>query len=493
MSTDLAIIFPNQLFEEHPALKKGRDVIMVEDQLFYKDFNYTLNIHKKKLVYLRACMHNYSDWLIKKGYSVKILEYKEFMKDKWALFNWIKENKYKQVHYADTVDFILEKRLTDRMPEFVELIKYDSPAFLCSKEYISNYFKDSKRYLLHNFYIEQRKRFQILTNENEPVGKKWSLDEANRKKLPKNIDLPEISWRDDNKYLAEAKEYINKHFPKNIGSYENFNFPTNFSDSKKWLNEFIEQRFSLYGDYQDAMSNGNSFLFHSLLSPLINIGLLTPNYVIAQAIIHADNNDVELNSLEGFIRQVLGWREFIRGIYQKEGVKQRTTNFWNNKRKIPDSFYDGTTGIDPVDDVIKRALKTGYSHHIERLMILSNFMLLCEFNPDAVYNWFMEMYLDAYDWVMVPNVYGMGQYADGGLMSTKPYISSSNYIRKMSDYKKGEWCEIWDGLFWHFIDKHQNYFTNNNRTVFMGRQLQKMDSNKLKNHIETAESFLNSL
>lgn len=166
-----------------------------------------------------------------------------------------------------------------------------------------------------------------------------------------------------------------------------------------------------------------------------------------------------MNSLEGFVRQVLGWREFIRGIYHVVGSKQRTTNYWGFTRKIPQSFYDGTTGIVPLDNVIQKLVKTGYSHHIERLMVLSNFMLLCEFDPDEVYRWFMEMYIDAYDWVMVPNVYGMGQFADGGLMCTKPYISGSNYVLKMSDYKKdGKWTEIWDGLFWRFMHVHRDFF-----------------------------------
>ena len=160
---------------------------------------------------------------------------------------------------------------------------------------------------------------------------------------------------------------------------------------------------------------------------------------------------------------------------------------------MPRSFYDGTMGIEPIDSTIKKLLLTGYNHHIERLMILGNFMLLCEIHPTEIYNWFMEMYIDSYDWVMVPNVYGMSQFADGGLMSTKPYISSSNYVRKMSNYKTGEWRDIWDSLFWNFISKNIDYFKSNNRTVFMVRNMERMSKDLLEKRIKNAENFLNDL
>ena len=200
-----------------------------------------------------------------------------------------------------------------------------------------------------------------------------------------------------------------------------------------------------------------------------------------------------INSCEGFIRQIIGWREFIRGIYFCKGVEERTKNFWGFKRKISKSFYDGNTGIEPVDDTIKKINTTAYAHHIERLMIMGNFMLLCEFDPDEVYKWFMELFIDAYDWVMVPNVYGMSQFADGGLMSTKPYISGSNYILKMSNYKKGKWCTIWDSLFWNFIDKKREFFEKNPRMRILVRSFDKMDILKKTNYLKCAEDYLLSI
>ena len=205
------------------------------------------------------------------------------------------------------------------------------------------------------------------------------------------------------------------------------------------------------------------------------------------------NFNTPLNSVEGFIRQIIGWREFIRGVYVCKGTEERNKNYWNFKRKIPKSFYDGSTGIDPVDDTIIKVKNTGYGNHIERLMILGNFMLLCEFDPNEVYRWFMEVFIDSYDWVMVPNVYGMSQFADGGLMSTKPYISSSNYIIKMSDYKKGSWSEIWDGLFWTFMDKQREFFKTNPRMRMLISSFDKMNPIKKEKLLVDADNFLNNL
>lgn len=176
-----------------------------------------------------------------------------------------------------------------------------------------------------------------------------------------------------------------------------------------------------------------------------------------------------------------------------KGSYSRTQNFWKFDRKIPASFYDGTTGISPIDTTIQKVLKTGYCHHIERLMILGNFMLLCEFDPNEVYRWFMELFIDAYDWVMVPNIYGMSQFADGGTFATKPYIGGSNYIKKMSNYPKADWQPIWDGLYWRFISVHRDFFSSNHRLSMMVSILNKMPAEKHQAHMANAENFLKTL
>ena len=183
----------------------------------------------------------------------------------------------------------------------------------------------------------------------------------------------------------------------------------------------------------------------------------------------------------------------MRAMYSQHGVVERNGNFWGFDREMPRAFYDGTTGIDPFDETIRRVLEDGYCHHIERLMVLGNFMLLCRIHPKEVYKWFMELFVDAYDWVMVPNVYGMSQFADGGIFTTKPYLSGSNYIRKMSDYKKGPWCEVWDGLFWSFVGDYQDVFLKNHRMSQMGHMLNRMDEAKRQLHRDNAERFLDQL
>jgi deoxyribodipyrimidine photolyase-related protein len=225
----------------------------------------------------------------------------------------------------------------------------------------------------------------------------------------------------------------------------------------------------------------------------LNIGLLNPLEVINRLITGAEDNQVPLNSVEGIVRQLLGWREFVQLTYQKIGSVQRTKNFWGFTHPIPKAFYTGSTGLPPIDSTIKKLLHSGYNHHIERLMVLGNFMLLCEIHPDHVYQWFMEMYIDAYDWVMVPNVYGMSQYSDGGMITSKPYIAGSNYLMKMGDFPKGEWQSIWDGLFWRFLTKNRAVFDKNPRWAMLITTWDKRDDTWRLNHLTKAEDFLKQL
>jgi deoxyribodipyrimidine photolyase-related protein len=266
------------------------------------------------------------------------------------------------------------------------------------------------------------------------------------------------------------------------------------------LDDFLANRLPEFGVYEDAMVADEHFLHHSILTPMLNTGLLEPKDVIDRTMLAASGAGVPLNSLEGFVRQVLGWREFIRAVYEREGRNQRTRNFWGFKRGIPASFWTGTTGIVPVDAVIRKTLKTGYAHHIERLMVMGNFLLLCEFDPDEVYRWFMEMYIDAYDWVMVPNVYGMTQFADGGLMTTKPYISGSNYLMKMGDWRKADipatgkpWTDTWDALFWRFMHVHRDFFLSNPRLGMLIGSFDRMPESKRSQIMATATEYLEHL
>ena len=333
-----------------------------------------------------------------------------------------------------------------------------------------------------------------MNDDTTPIGGKWSFDSENRNKYPRNKEAPKVTFPEESAYWTEAIGYVHKYFAGNPGMLNGHRyFPIDHREAEDWLKQFLIFRFHEFGTYEDAIVDKELILNHSLLSPLINVGLITPKYILQAALNYANKNDIPINSTEGFVRQIIGWREFIRGMYEINGSFSRTRNYWNFKRKIPKSFYTGDTGIQPVDEVIKRVLETGYCHHIERLMILGNFMILCEFNPDEVYRWFMELFIDAYDWVMVPNVYGMSQFADGGSFATKPYISGSNYIKKMSNFPKGDWQEIWDGLFWRFLNLHRDTFSKNPRMSMLLKTLDRMSREKRESHFEIADRFIENL
>lgn len=486
---EITLIFPHQLFNDNPAIAKGRPVALVEDELFFRQYAF----HQKKLVLHRASMKAYEDELIRKKFNTQYFESSKYPSLKLVVAALVKAG-YKKFHVVAPVDYLLERRLNRyASAQNVAVQYYDSPSFICTEKYLNEFFASRKRYFLTDFYIEQRKRLNILVDAGNPAGGKWTFDTENRKRMPESVIPPALPEFTNSAFVKEAVAYVQKNFAGNYGAPDNFFYPVTRKEARENLKKFLTQRFTNYGIYQDAIIDRNSFLFHSVLTPALNIGLLTPAEILEETLSFAAREDVPINSLEGFVRQVMGWREFIRAVYIREGVKQRTTNHWQHTRQLPTSFWTGETGIVPIDNVIGKVLKTAYGNHIERLMVAGNFMLLCEFDPDQVYRWFMELFIDAYDWVMVPNVYGMSQFADGGLMSTKPYISGSNYLLKMSNYKKGPWCETWDALYWHFINTHRTEFLKNPRMSMMVRQYDKMDAGRRKALAREREKFFSQL
>ncbi|RCS27654.1 cryptochrome/photolyase family protein [Polaribacter sp. WD7] len=484
------IIFPHQLFKKTDVLQTVDTIYLVEEYLFFNQYKF----HKQKIAFHRASMKAYEAFLLELNKKVVYIDAIDENSDIRLLLPKLENDGFTKIHIINPTDNWLEKHIVASKGN-LEIIWYSNPLFINTKEDLSSFFKPSKKkFFQTSFYKSERKNRDILMDGKNPTGGKWTFDGENRKKYPKGKIPPSIQFPEASSYHKEANHYINTHFKENYGSLSNFvQYPINFQSAENWLTQFFEIRFHEFGVYEDSIVKEEHFLNHSLLSPLINVGLLDPLDVIHRAIYYATKNNVPINSTEGFTRQILGWREFIRGVYEAKGTEERTKNFWNFSRKIPASFYDGTTGIQPIDDVIKKVNKTAYAHHIERLMILGNFMVLCEFDPDEVYKWFMELFIDAYDWVMVPNVYGMSLFADGGLMSTKPYISSSNYIMKMSNYKKGTWQDTWDGLFWTFMDKHRNFFLSNPRLGMLIRTFDKMKQEKKEMHFNNATLFLNAL
>jgi deoxyribodipyrimidine photolyase-related protein len=486
------ILFPHQLFEQNELVAKCETIYLVEEYLFFKQYNF----HKQKISFQRASMKFYESHLKANNMNVVYIDSFNDLADVRKLIPHLKSIGITQFEYIDSSDYLLELRIekackTSTMKAF----KNHSPLFLNSSAENASYFSEKKRMFQTDFYKHQRQSKNILVELNQkPVGGKWTFDEENRLKYPKGKTPPKVDFLKPNFFYKEAFDYTNTHFASNYGQLNaNFIYPTTFTESKTWLDDFFKTRFLEFGDYEDAIVLDQTILHHSVLTPMLNVGLITPQYIIDESLAYARKHEIPLNSLEGFIRQILGWREFIRAVYELKGSVERTKNYWNFTRKIPESFWKGTTGIEPIDSTIKKVLETGYCHHIERLMVLGNFMLLCEFDPDEVYRWFMEMFVDAYDWVMVPNVYGMSQFADGGLMATKPYISGSNYLMKMSDYKKGNWQAIWDGLFWRFMHTQRDFFLQNPRLGMLVRTFDKMPELKQKAHLTQAEQFLNSI
>ena len=474
----VTLVFPNQLFENHPAVSRSRKSFIIQDPLFFNDLNNSIKFHKQKILLHLMSTQTYNSELNKKGFDSTLVTFDQ-LDGRDYLLNFLKSNLISEVYLCYVVDFELNKRILTSTQEYkIKVHWYDSPGFLSSESQIASDFIPGKRFFMANYYKKQRKRLNILMDENDqPKGGKWSFDAENRKKLPKVIRIPSIkklSYFD--KTYNKSKRVIEQEFSENPGEINHFNYPVSRSQALNAFEIFLVERLELFGDYEDAISVDHNVIFHSLLTPYLNIGLITPLEIVNRIIDFSKSSNVRLNSLEGFIRQIIGWREFIRGIYHSSGVSQRTKNFWGYKKKLPNAFYTGETGIEPVDSTIKKINKYAYCHHIERLMILGNIMILLKYDPDEVYKWFMELFIDSYDWVMVPNVYGMSQYADGGIMSTKPYISGSNYILKMSNYKKGQWSQKWDALYWNFINENRSFFQKNPRMSMMVSMYDKKDS-----------------
>jgi deoxyribodipyrimidine photolyase-related protein len=488
----LTLILGNQLFSEWTSksewkLGKNDEVLMIEDLKVASMHRY----HRMRLLHTFVCMREFRDHLIDTGVTVSYFELPES----------------EPISFQERILKVLGQRRKIRMVEIpdrtfrnafekfckrneIELEVLSSPQFLCSTIEFENYLSKSKKPFMKTFYERERKRLKILVDrDGNPDGGKWSFDTENRKKFPKNYREPPCISISPSRHEAPVTKLIEKKFPGFPGELGTLYLPYERKQALQWLKEFVSSRLDDFGPYEDAISGHVELANHSLLAPLINIGILGPAEVIEMVLEQYRKKKASLASVEGFVRQVIGWREFVKGIDHGYGSQQAQANFFDHHRKLADCWYDGSTGLPPLDDAIRKVNKLGYLHHIERLMVVSNLMLLCEIDPKESYRWFMEMFLDSYEWVMGPNVFGMGQMSDGGIFATKPYISGSNYILKMSDYQKGPWCEIWDGLYWSFIDRHRGFFSKNPRLSMMVRLLDRMPEAKKKSLFKAAADF----
>lgn len=424
------LLFPNNIFEKNYLPKDIDTIYLIEDPIFFGFREKRLNFNKLKLILHVASMKFYQNYLTENGYKVVYIPYSK---------NNYSKIKEKDLTCFEIVDHLLLKRIKSHFGN-VSFLK--NPNFLLSEEQLKKYNRKTPTH--SSFYTYVKGELDILKGEK-------TFDMENRKKIPPGTKIPSLPSVSENKYVKDAISYVNKKFGKNNGNTEHFIYPITFEESKKWFQNFIKERYSNFGVYQDAIMMNEDFLFHSVISPMFNVGLLNPDYVVAELTKHKG----KINNYEGFIRQVIGWREYQRYCYLYHYDEMKKSNIFQNKRKLNKKWYDGNLGILPVDDTIKTAFQYGYLHHILRLMVMSNFMNLCEIHPDEVYKWFMEFSVDSYDWVMIQNVYSMGMWSDGGLTMRKPYISTDNYILTMSNYpKKNDWGEIWKSLYYNFLEKH---------------------------------------
>jgi deoxyribodipyrimidine photolyase-related protein len=483
MSNILLILFPTQLFDEKYIKKifsrveesdtaniKSSHIILWEHPYFFTRYFY----HKFKLIFHRATMCNYFD-LIKPIYKKKYIGYTEG-KD---VLTYIKTNKIDEVRFFNPIEKDLFELISSNkiISNLANSLIFPTPYFLNSTEFeTNNQINDQLTSLRHDlFYKIQRIKYNIMVKEKAgkmiPDGNAWSFDKENRSKFEKTQQEPPIlnlKSKDRQGYLVEAVEYVQKHFAKNYGesNLDNFIYPINRSEAIKWLDYFVAHRLEKFGKFEDALSSKIKFGYHSMLSAMTNIGLITPFDIIKKVRDYKTN----IESKEGFIRQVIGWREYSYFTYDLYAKSLETTTIYTqNKHKIPEKVWACKTQIPYIDNILRNVTSNAYSHHIERLMGIGNFLILIGVNIDEIYMWFQTMYIDAYDVFMVPNVYGMLGYGilkDKMHMMTRPYFCSSNYIIKMSDYKSAEcveinkqmynWASIMDALYWSNIHKYSS-------------------------------------
>lgn len=508
------LVFPNQLFKSFFSLSKDTLICLVEEPLFFKDEARSSTFAKIKLCYTRATMKSFEAKLLSQGFNRVVYVPFKLMTNGGSLEDILVKHGNSFMYY-EVVDNLLQAKL-DRFKKVQLTRDPDTPMFLFNEMDLAKY-KTSVHgtpFFQTSFYRHFRHHTGYLMNKNGSfAGGRLSFDSENRLKMPAGIQLPTVFSKQCSKGTKaiwdEAKLYVEKEFPDQPGDLKIVDsvisgklpefFAIEHEDAEQHLDRFIVERLKQFGPYQDAIVDCGTAdvkarlqkgtLFHSCISPYINCGLLTPKQVLDRTV---ELSQAPIQSLEGFVRQILGWREYIRFVYTEKGEEMRVSNQLGNNKALDNRWYEGRLGVPPVDDAIKFAFKHGYLHHILRLMVVSNFMNLSRVHPHEMYRWFLDFSLDAYDWVMIGNVYGMASFASP-VMSTKPYISSSNYILKMSDYRRGPWCDLWDALYHYFLQENEEAFSKNHRMGLMLSNLRKKSKEDRKHFEEDANKFLKTL
>ena len=493
-------ILGDRLNQEQSALvayqnQKERTPVILIESLHYAQ---TRPYHQQKLVLIWSAMRHFASELEVDGWSVSYEIAEDFAE---PLQCWIKDNQITKLVITQPCDRPFGK--------YIQSLHLDCPInfipdnhFLWSRTEFSNWAESRKRLLMEDFYREGRKKFNILMEEGKPIGGKWNYDKQNRKPPKKNLLTPQRLWFKPDQITQQVIEQIKQQDFIKYGKIESFNWGVTRKQAQQVLEHFIAKCLPNFGTYQDAMITGEYTMWHSLISPYLNIGLLYPWEVIKAAETAYYENHLPINSVEGFIRQVLGWREYMHGIYQYTDEKYIQSNWFEHSHPLPKFFWDGkTTEMNCLRQSLTQIENTGYAHHIQRLMVLSNFALIAGINPQEVENWFHSAFIDAYDWVMQTNVLGMGQFADGGMLASKPYAASANYINKMSDYcnncsynksdRATEKACPFNYFYWNFIFRHRDKLKSLGRMNLILGNLKKIPEAELNQMNLLAEKWWN--
>lgn len=486
----LRLVLGDQLNPQHSWFNTVEENILYVFLEMRQETNYVVH-HIQKLVAFFTAMRALAQILKKQGHQVLYFDINSNASENSLSCNIkkiIADQKISKFEYQLPDEFRLEVQLNAIKEEIdIPSEAFDSEHFLTSREDLKTFFEGKKQLIMEFFYRDMRKKYNILMEQGKPMGEKWNFDKNNRKKWKGTPAIPP-PYRSKNKTHNEVHESVLAAKIKTIGVFdaEDYLFPSNRIEALEQLEYFSEHLLVHFGDYQDAMHTSERNLFHSRISFALNTKILHPLEVMETVInFYQKNSDsIELSQVEGFVRQILGWREYMRGIYWREMPNYKTHNKLENFNKLPGFYWTGKTQMNCLKKSITDSLETAYAHHIQRLMITGNFALLIQCHPDEVDKWYLGIYADAMEWVQLPNTRGMSQWADGGIVATKPYVSSGSYIHKMSNYcegcnydyskRTGEKACPFNSLYWNFLNDKKEFFSKNNRMAMMLRLLDKI-------------------
>lgn len=463
--------------------------------------------HKKKIAYIFSAMRHFAKELKKLGWTVKYTEYEDGENSSSLhkeVGRAINNTGAKKVIVTEPGEWRLREDMEtwqDRLKVPVEII--EDTRFICSHKEFQGWASGRKQLRMEYFYREMRKKTGLLMDGNNPVGGKWNYDSDNRKPAGDDLFIPEAFTRMPDETTKSVLKLTEDHFADHFGDLMPFWFPVTRRDAESARNHFIEHALPLFGDYQDAMLQDEKFLYHSLLSLHINSGLLDPMETCRLVEKAYYDGHAPLNAVEGFIRQIIGWREYVRGIYWLNMPEYVEQNYLSAHHPLPDFYWTGNTDMACMRAAIHQTKEEAYAHHIQRLMVTGNFALLVGVSPKEIHEWYLAVYADAYEWVELPNTLGMTQFADGGLLGSKPYAASGNYINKMSNYcadcnynvkkKTGEGACPFNSLYWHFVDRNTDKLRKNPRMAQIYRTWEKMSADKRDDYLQSAEKILKQL